>query len=153
MVLSAISCSLSPPIFRIYSLFLLDWKRTVSSKFFDPHIPSLSTEELVLQRHARCVLFRLHRNEHSLLFKLLSLKDWQNRKSFMQCLRTPVSGHLSSHSALSNYGLFAPPALWRLSVSLLFVVETLGSCSAFGAPWSSATLSFLGRGRIATTRK
>ena len=33
----------------------------------------------------------------------------------MQRLRTLVPGHLSSHSALSSYGLFAPLALWRFS--------------------------------------
>ena len=70
MVLSAISCSLSPPIFRIYSLFFLDWKRTVSSKFFDPHVPSLSTEELVLQRHARCFVFTATNTAYCLSFYL-----------------------------------------------------------------------------------
>ena len=36
-------------------------------KFFDTQVPSISTEELVLPRHARCVLFRLRCNGHSLL--------------------------------------------------------------------------------------
>ena len=36
----------------------------------------------------------------------------------MQRVRTPVPRHLSSHSALSSYGPFAPLALWRLSVSV-----------------------------------
>ena len=68
---SAISCSLSPRIFRIH--FSLFWGggggggRTVSSKFFGTQVPSISTEELVLPRHARCVLSRLHCNGHSLL--------------------------------------------------------------------------------------
>ena len=51
-------------------------------------------------------------------FRFLSLQDWQNRESFLQRLWTLVPGHLSSHSALSSYGLFAPLTLWRLSVSL-----------------------------------
>ena len=42
---SAIPCSLS----RLFS----DWRRTVSSKYFDTQVPSISTEELVLPRHAR----------------------------------------------------------------------------------------------------
>ena len=49
-----------------FSLFL-DCRRTVSSKFFDTQFPSISTEELVLLRHARYVLSRLRCNGHSLL--------------------------------------------------------------------------------------
>ena len=60
---SAIPCSLSPLTFRLIS----DWRRTVSSKFFDTHLPSISTEELLLPRHARCVLSRLRCNGRSLL--------------------------------------------------------------------------------------
>ena len=66
---------LRPPRFPVVSflLFLVstclfsDWRRTVSSKFFDTQFPSISTEELVLPRHARCVLSRLRCNGHSLL--------------------------------------------------------------------------------------
>ena len=63
----AIPRSLSPLIFRIHSCFFSDWRRTVSSKFFDTQAPSIPIEELVLPRHARCVLFRLPCNGHSLL--------------------------------------------------------------------------------------
>ena len=66
----------------------------------------------------------------------------------MQRLWTLVPGHLSSHSALSSYGLFAPLAYWRLSVSLRPLVHTLGSCPASGAPWSPAMPPSLGRGRV-----
>ena len=64
---SAIPCSLSPPISRIHSRLISDWRRTVSSKFFDTQVSSISTEELVLPRHARCVLSRPRCNGHSLL--------------------------------------------------------------------------------------
>ena len=64
---SAIPCSLSPLISRIQSRLFSDWRRTVSSKYFDTQVPSISTEELVLPRHARCVLSRLRCNGHSLL--------------------------------------------------------------------------------------
>ena len=60
-------CSFSPLIFRIYSSLFSDWRRTFSSKFFDMQISSISTKELVLSRHARCVLYRLRCNGHSLL--------------------------------------------------------------------------------------
>ena len=64
---SATPCSLSPLISRIHSCLFSDRRRTVSSKFFDTQVPSISTEELVIPRHARCVLSRLHCNGHSLL--------------------------------------------------------------------------------------
>ena len=64
---SAIPCSLSPLISRIHSRLISDWRRTVSSKYFDTQAPSISTEEFVLPRHARCVLSRLRCNGHSLL--------------------------------------------------------------------------------------
>ena len=67
---SAISCSLSPRISRIHSCLFSDWRRTVSSKYFDTQVPSISTEELVLPRHARRVLSRLRCNGHSLLTSL-----------------------------------------------------------------------------------
>ena len=64
---SAMPCSLSPLISRIYSRLISDRRRTVSSKYFDTQVSSISTEELVLPRHARCVLSRLRCNEHSFL--------------------------------------------------------------------------------------
>ena len=45
---SAIPCSLSPLICRIHSRLISDWRRTVSSKYFETQVPSISTEELVL---------------------------------------------------------------------------------------------------------
>ena len=63
----AIPCSLSPLTSRIHSRLLSNWRRTVSSKYFDTQVPSISTKELVLPRHARCVFSRLRCNGHSLL--------------------------------------------------------------------------------------
>ena len=63
---STIPCSLSF-ISRIHFWFFSDWRRTVSSKFFGTQVSSISTEELVLPRHARCVLSRLRCNGHGLL--------------------------------------------------------------------------------------
>ena len=67
LALSAIPCSLSPVISRIHFCLFSDWRRTVSLKFFDTQAPSISTKELVLPRHARCVLSCLCCNRHSLL--------------------------------------------------------------------------------------
>ena len=63
---SAIPCSLFPLNSHIHSRLISDWRRTVSSKFSDTQVPSISTEGLVLPRHARCVLSRLRCNGYSL---------------------------------------------------------------------------------------
>ena len=64
---SAMPGSLFPLISRVHSSLFSDWRCTVLTKIFDTQIPSMSTEELVLPRHARCVLSRLSCNGHSLL--------------------------------------------------------------------------------------
>ena len=58
----------------------------------------------------------------------------------MQRLRSFNPRHLSSHSALFNYGLFKPLDLWRLSASVRPLVQALGNLPASGAPWSSPML-------------
>ena len=70
---SAIPCSLSPLISHIQSSLFSDWRRTVSSKFFDTQVPSISTEELVLQRHARCVLSVFAATDTAFFWVLISL--------------------------------------------------------------------------------
>ena len=67
VVLTANPCSLSPVISRIHSCLFWDWRRSVSSRFFDTQVYSISTEELVLPRRARCVLSRLRCHGHSIL--------------------------------------------------------------------------------------
>ena len=80
--------------------------------------------------------------------RFFSLQDWQNRESFLQRLWTLVPGHLSSHSAMSSYGLFAPLTFWRLSVYLRFLVQTLESCPASGALWSPTIPPYLGMSQV-----
>ena len=152
LVPTAIPCSLSPLISRIHFSLFSDWRHTVSSKFFGTQVLSISTEELVLLRHARCVLSRLRCNGHSLLLSsYLSRIGRIENSSLLQRPRTPVPGHLSSHFALSSYGLFAPLAFWQFSVSLRPLVQALQSCPASGAPWSSDIIPSLGWGRVTTT--
>ena len=154
LALSAIPCSLSPLISRMHSRLFSDWMRTVSSKFFDTQVSSISTEELVLPRHARCVLSRLRCNGHNLLLgSYLSRIGRIENPSCSACGHLYHSHHHSSHSALSSYGLFAPLTLWRLSVSLLPLVQTLESCPASMAPWCSAMPPSLGRGRLTNNNK
>ena len=67
LVPSVFLCGLSSLISRIHLHLFSGWRRTVSSKFFHTQFPSISTKELVLPRHACCVLSRIHCNGHSLL--------------------------------------------------------------------------------------
>ena len=60
-------CSLSPLISRIHSSLFSECSRNVSCKFLNAQVSLISTEELVIPRHARCVLSRLRCNGHSLL--------------------------------------------------------------------------------------
>ena len=64
------------------------------ANFFFKQVPSVSTEEFVLPRHARCVLSHVFSNGHSLLFN-----------TFLSRI-----GNIE-HSALSSYRLFAPLAI------------------------------------------
>ena len=64
---SAIPCSLSPLLSRIHSRLISDWRRTISSKFFDTQVLSISTKEIVLLCYSCCVLSRLRCNVHSLV--------------------------------------------------------------------------------------
>ena len=64
---SAVPCGLSPLVSRVHSRLVSDWGRAVSSRYFDSRVPPISTGELVLPRHARCVLSRLRCNGRSLL--------------------------------------------------------------------------------------
>ena len=121
---SPIPCSLSPLISRIHSCLFSDWRRTVSSKFFNTQVPSISTEELVLPRHARCVLSRLCCNVHSLL--LSSYLSRIGRIENSSCSACGHTSHLIVHcpatdslrrslfdDSLSLYDLWSRP--WEVS--------------------------------------
>ena len=150
---SAIPCSLSPLISCIHSCLFSNWRRTVSSKFFDTQVPSISTEEqLVLPRHARCVLSRLRCNGHSLRLGSYLSGIGRIENSFCSACRHSSQdiSHLILHCPATD-GLFAPLTLWRLSVSLRPLVQALESCPASGASWSSAMPPSLRRSRATTT--
>ena len=96
---SATPCSLSPLISRIHSYLFSDWRHIASSKFFDTQVPSISTEELVVPRHARCVLSRLRCNGHSLfLGSYLSRIGRIENPSCSACRHSPQdTSHLILH--------------------------------------------------------
>ena len=135
-VRSIIPCSFSPFSSRIHSCLFSDWRRTVSSKFFDKQIPSISTEELVLPRHARCVFSRLCCNGNSLL-----LNSYLSRIGRMENPSCSACGHSSQdtshpilHCPATNSLRFS---LFGDSVTLRPLVQALESCPASGAPWFS----------------
>ena len=94
------------------TLLFSNWRHTVSSKFFDTQVPSISTEELVHPRHAFRVLSGLCCNKHSFLLNSYLSRIGRIENPSCSACGHPTKGHLSSHSALSSYGLFAPLALW-----------------------------------------
>ena len=95
---SAIPCSLSPLTSPIHSRLFSNWGHTVSSKYYDTQVPSISTEELVLPRHARCVLSRLHCNGHSLLLSSYLSRIGRIENSF--CSACGHSSQDTSHLIL-----------------------------------------------------
>ena len=129
---SAIPCSLSLTS-HIHSCLFSDWRRTVSSKFFDTQVPSIFTKELVLPRHARCVLSRLRCNGYSLLLSSYLTRIGRIENSSCSACGHPSqdTSHLILHCPATDS---APLTLWRLYVSLRPLVQTLGSCPASGAP-------------------
>ena len=127
---SAIPCSLSPLISRIHSRLISDWRRTVSSKYFDTQVPSISTEELVLPRHARCVLSRLRCNGHSLL-----LGSYLSRIGRIENPSCSACGHSSQD--ISHLILHCP-ATDSLRRSLFG--DSLSLYDLWSRPWGVARL-------------
>ena len=133
----AIACSLSL-ISRIHSCLFSDWRRTVSSKFFDAQVSSISIEELVLPHHACCVLSRLRCNEHShLLGSYLSRIGRTENPSCSAC------GHSSQDT--SDLILHCP-ATDSLHRSLFG--NSLSLYDLWPRPWGSAMPPSLERGWV-----
>ena len=127
---SAIPCSLSPLISRIHSRLISDWGRTVSSKFFYTQVPSISTEELVLPRHARCALSRLRCNGHSLL-----LSSYLSRIGRTENPSCSACGHSSQDT---SHLILHCPATDSLCRSLFG--DSLSLYDLWSRPWVVARL-------------
>ena len=127
---SAIPCSLSPLISRIHSRLISDWKRTVSSKFFDTLVLSISSKELVLPRHARCVLSRLRCNGHSLL-----LGFYLSRIGRIENPSCSACGHSSQDT---SHLILHCPATDSLRRSLFG--DSLSLYDLWSRPWGVARL-------------
>ena len=130
LVPSAIPCSLSPLISRIHSRLISDRRRTVSSKFFDTQVPSISTEELVLPRHARCVLSRLRCNGHSLL-----LGSYLSRIGRIENFSCSACGHSSQDT---SHLILHCPATDSLRRSLFG--DSLSLYNLWSRPWGVSRL-------------
>ena len=112
ILFSAVPCSSPSFTSCIHSSRFLDWICTVSSKFFDTQVLSVSTKELVLPCQARCVLSRLRFTGHSLLLNsYLSKLDRIENRSCSTCGH-PIQD--TSHLILLD------PAKDSLSDSLFF---------------------------------
>ena len=145
---SAIPCSPSRLISRIHSRLISDWRRTVSSKYFDTQVPSISTEELVLPRHARCVLSRLRCNGHSLL-----LGSYLSRIGRIENSSCSACGHSSQDT---SHLILHCPATDSLRRSLFG--DSLSLCDLWSRLWGVSRLlglhglppcpPSLGRGRV-----
>ena len=133
LVPSAISCSLSPLISRIHSCLISDWRRTVSSKFFDTLVLSIYTVELMLFPHTRCVLSRLRCNEHSLLISSYFSRIGRIENPF--CSACEHSSQNTSHLILHC------PATDCLCRSLFG--DSLSLYDLWSKPWGAAQLLWL----------
>ena len=101
----------------------------------------------MLPRHARCVLSRLRCNGHSVLLGSCLSKIGRIENPSCSAFGHPSqdTSHLILHCRAADslrHSLFGD------SLSLRPLVQTLGSCPASGAPWSSTMPPSLGRGRV-----
>ena len=126
LVVSLVSTLIS----RVHSCLFSESRHTVSSKFFDTQVPSIFTEELVLPRHARCVLSCLRCNGHSLL--LGSYLSGIGRNENPSCGARGHSSEDTSHLILHC------PATDPLRRSLLG--DSLYLYDLWSRPWEVARL-------------
>ena len=126
---STIPCSLSLTC-HIHSRLISDWKRTVSSKYFGTQVPSISTEELVLPRHARCVLSRLRCNGHSQF-----LASYLSRIGRIENPSCSACGHSSQDT---SYLILLRPA--TNSLRRLLFGDSLSLYDLWSRPWGVARL-------------
>ena len=127
---SAIPCSLSSFNSRIHSSLFSDWRRTVSSKFFDTQVPSISTEELVRRRCAGCVLSRLCCNGHCLL-----LSSYLSRIGRIENPSCSACGHSSQGTSHLILHCTATDSLCRSLFG-----DSLSLYDLWSRPWGIARL-------------
>ena len=102
----------------------------LSPKYFDTQVPSISTEELVLPRHARCVLSRLRCNGRSLL-----LGSYFSRIGRIENSSCSACGHPSQDT---SHLILHCPATDSLRRSLFG--NSLSLYDLWSRPWGVARL-------------
>ena len=124
---------LRPPLSLVVSLLLSLVSTLVSSKYLDTQVAWISTEELVLPRHARCVLTRLRCNGHSLLLGSYLSRIGRTENPSCSAYGHPYQDtfHLILHCPATD---FLRRSLFGDSLSLY--------------EWSSAMPPSLGRGQV-----
>ena len=104
------ACYLHPLQSRVVSYFCIhsslfsDYRHTVSSKFFDTLVPSISTKKFVPPCHACCVLSCLCCNKHSLLLSSCFSRMGRIENPFCSTCRhlSQDSSHLILHCPATN---------------------------------------------------
>ena len=144
---SAIPCGLFLLITRIHSCLISDWRRTVSSKYFDTQVPLISTGNL-------CSLITLA--VFSLVFAaintafcqaLISLELAESRILSAAPADTCPMTSLISFCTVQLRTLCAAHSLVTLCLSTTSG-PVLGRCPTSGAPWSSAMPPSFGMGLV-----
>ena len=131
---SAIPCSLSPFISHTHSSLFSRTGGVLSHlNSFTHTFPSISTEELVLHCHARCVLSCLCCNGHSLL-----LSSYLSRIGRIENLSCSACGHSSQGT---SYLILHCPATNSLRRSLFG--DFLPNYDLWFRPWGVAQLQGL----------
>ena len=112
----------------VITFIFLGLKAYCVIEFFDPQVSSISTEELVLPRHARCAPSRLRCNRHSLL-----LSSYLSRIGRIENLSCSACGHPSQ----GTYHLILhSPATDSLRRSLFG--DSLSLLDLWSVPWGVA---------------
>ena len=121
----------SPLTSRSHSSVFWYWRRTVLSKFFNRQVPLVSTEELVLSRHARCVLSDLCCNEYRLHFNFYLSRIGRIENPLCSACGHPIqdTSHRIRHC----------PAIYRSLCRSLFG-DSLSLYNLWSRPWQVSRL-------------
>ena len=147
---SVIPCSLSPLVSLIRSYLFSDWSVLSHRNSSTHEFPRFPLRNLCSFVTLAVLSLVFEATDTAYCQAVISLELAESR-IFPAAPADTVPQHLSSHSALSSYGIFAALALWRLSVPIRPLFQALGSFPASGAPWFSAMPPSLGRGQVKTT--
>ena len=135
LVPSVVPCKLSPLISCIHSSLFKHWRLTVSAKFFDTQVFSISIEKLVRPRKDGCVLSLLRCKGHNLLLSSYLTKI--GRISNPSC---SACGHPSQDTYNLILRCPAASSLWRLlfgdsfSLRPLVQLQSISRLLVYGLP-------------------